>query len=134
LAGMAGTGGGFRGGTGAETGLNPPFMDEERDVLGADGREEVGWAGGREDWSREVRRIDRRRAPSPDAAYEDGLVVEDRDEVEAPRTRGRAEPELDEDDGKAIPLADSAGEAGRGMPEGVVGREGIAVLVELDRL
>lgn len=65
MAGIAGTGGGFRGGTGAETGREPPFMDDESDVLGAAGREEECWTGGREDWSREVRRMERRRAPSP---------------------------------------------------------------------
>lgn len=112
-------------------------MEDESELRGAAGREEVG---GREDWSSEVRRKDRRRELSP------AVEIDGRADVEAPSARGRdvLGPEPDEEEGNAIPLADSAGEDGRGMLEidpdgtgryvGVCGRDGIAVRVDDDRL
>ena len=140
---MAGTGGGARGGTGAETGRELTD-DDPNDDLGGGGREDECWGGGRDDWSRDVRRSERRREPSVVEVYEVGLaVVLGREEVEVPRPRGREDVEVELDDGKAIPLAESAGEAGRGMLDiepgtgryvGVWGREGIADRIELARL
>lgn len=126
--------------------------EDPKEVRGPPGRvDEECWGGGRDDWSREIRRMERRRDPSPEEVYEEGLLLEEiclEEEVEDPRTRGRdeVEPEADDDDeGKAIPRLDwdRAGEAGRGMWEeedeegtgrkvGVVGRED--AWVEAERL